>query len=144
MDCVRAARTLKALVSRALARRQSSGQGAAQGASPKGKRSLMIGSSPKMMAVYKTIASLQNSRATVLITGESGTGKELVARSIHLSSDRRDRAFVAVNCGALTETFPGYACARPSKWACAPFIIPTTNTGSCSPWSSTLAFDWGG
>lgn len=95
---------LKALVSRALARRQSSGQSIAPGASPKGKRSLMIGSSPKMMAVYKTIASLQNSRATVLITGESGTGKELVARSIHLSSERRDRAFVAVNCGALTET----------------------------------------
>ena len=95
---------LKALVTRALARRQSSGQGVTQSASPKGKRSLMIGSSPKMMAVYKTIASLQNSRATVLITGESGTGKELVARSIHRSSDRRDRAFVAVNCGALTET----------------------------------------
>lgn len=95
---------LKALVSRALARRQSSGQAVAQGASPKSKRSLMIGSSPRMMTVYKTIASLQNSRATVLITGESGTGKELVARSIHLSSDRRDRAFVAVNCGALTET----------------------------------------
>jgi two-component system, NtrC family, response regulator PilR len=55
---------LKALVTRALARRQSSGQGITQSASPKGKRSLMIGSSPKMMAVYKTIASLQNSRAT--------------------------------------------------------------------------------
>lgn len=95
---------LKALVTRALARRQSSGQGVVPSASPKGKRSLMIGSSPKMMAVYKTIASLQNSRATVLVTGESGTGKELVARSIHLSSERRDRAFVAVNCGALTET----------------------------------------
>ncbi len=95
---------LKALVSRALARRQSAGHGTAQGSSPKAKRSLMIGSSPKMMAVYKTIASLQNSRATVLITGESGTGKELVARSIHMSSERRDRAFVAVNCGALTET----------------------------------------
>jgi DNA-binding NtrC family response regulator len=95
---------LKALVTRALARRLSSGHGVAQSVSPKAKRSLMIGSSPKMMAVYKTIASLQNSRATVLITGESGTGKELVARSIHLSSDRRDRAFVAVNCGALTET----------------------------------------
>jgi DNA-binding NtrC family response regulator len=95
---------LKALVTRALARRQSAGQGVTQDASPKARRSLMIGSSPKMMAVYKTIASLQNSRATVLITGESGTGKELVARSIHLSSDRRDRAFVAVNCGALTET----------------------------------------
>ncbi|WP_243287107.1 sigma-54-dependent transcriptional regulator [Geothrix terrae] len=95
---------LKALVTRALARRQSAGQGETQDTSPKAKRSLMIGSSPKMMVVYKTIASLQNSRATVLITGESGTGKELVARSIHLSSDRRDRAFVAVNCGALTET----------------------------------------
>ncbi len=95
---------LKALVTRALARRQSSGPGVAPSVSPKGKRSLMIGSSPKMMTVYKTIASLQNSRATVLITGESGTGKELVARSIHLSSDRRDRAFVAVNCGALTES----------------------------------------
>ena len=95
---------LKALVTRALARRQSAGQGSGHSASPKGKRSLMIGSSPKMMAVYKTIASLQNSRATVLISGESGTGKELVARSIHLSSDRRDKAFVAVNCGALTET----------------------------------------
>jgi len=95
---------LKALVTRALARRQSSGHGTEKAVSPKGKRSLMIGSSPKMMAVYKTIASLQNSRATVLITGESGTGKELVARSIHLSSDRRDRPFVAVNCGALTES----------------------------------------
>ena len=95
---------LKALVTRALARRQSSGQGVVPSVAGKGKRSLMIGSSSRMMAVYKTIASLQNSRATVLITGESGTGKELVARSIHLSSDRRDRAFVAVNCGALTET----------------------------------------
>jgi DNA-binding NtrC family response regulator len=95
---------LKALVRRALARRESSGQTATPDSAPKTKRSLMIGSSPKMMAVYKTIASLQASRATVLITGESGTGKELVARSIHLSSDRKDRAFVAVNCGALTET----------------------------------------
>ena len=95
---------LKALVARALARRQSSGHSREKVASPKGKRSLMIGSSPKMMAVYKTIASLQNSTATVLVTGESGTGKELVARSIHLSSERRDRPFVAVNCGALTES----------------------------------------
>ena len=95
---------LKALVTRALARRQSSGQGVVPSVAGKGKRSLMIGSSSRMMAVYKTIASLQNSRATVLITGESGTGKELVARSIHLSSDRRDKAFVSVNCGALTET----------------------------------------
>ncbi len=93
---------LKALVKRALAKRAS--KGGAPMATGKTKRSLMIGSSPRMMTVYKTIASLQSSRATVLISGESGTGKELVARSIHLSSDRKDRPFVAVNCGALTET----------------------------------------
>jgi two-component system response regulator HydG len=43
-------------------------------------------------------------KTNVLIAGESGTGKELVARAIHARSDRRDRAFVAINCGALTET----------------------------------------
>lgn len=93
---------LKALVKRALAKRAS--KGGAPVATGKARRSLMIGSSPRMMAVYKTIASLQSSKATVLISGESGTGKELVARSIHLSSDRKDRPFVAVNCGALTES----------------------------------------
>ena len=93
---------LKALVKRALASR--AGKKPAPAPAPSKKRSLMIGSSPRMMAVYKTIASLQDSAATVLITGESGTGKELVARSIHLSSPRKERPFVAVNCGALTET----------------------------------------
>ncbi len=66
-------------------------------------RSVMIGSSPKMMEVYRTIASLQNSSTTVLIIGESGTGKELVAQNIHQSSDRKACPFVAINCGALTE-----------------------------------------
>ncbi len=92
---------LKALVNRALAKRSTQ---TGEPTLPKAKRSLMIGSSPKMLAVYKTIASLQASRATVLISGESGTGKELVARSVHMSSDRKDRPFVAVNCGALTES----------------------------------------
>jgi DNA-binding NtrC family response regulator len=92
---------LKALVNRALAKRSTQ---TGEPTLPKTKRSLMIGSSPKMLAVYKTIASLQASRATVLITGESGTGKELVARSVHMSSDRKDRPFVAINCGALTES----------------------------------------
>jgi DNA-binding NtrC family response regulator len=93
---------LKALVKRALESRD--GKKPALLAAPPKKRSLMIGSSPRMMAVYKTIASLQDSHTTVLVTGESGTGKELVARSIHLSSPRKDKPFVAVNCGALTET----------------------------------------
>jgi len=91
---------LKALVKRALVRKE----GSAPKSASRAPRSVMIGSSPRMMEVYKTIASLQNSRATVLIYGESGTGKELVAQTIHQSSDRKDRSFVAVNCGALTET----------------------------------------
>jgi DNA-binding NtrC family response regulator len=64
----------------------------------------LAGSSPKMLEVYKSIASLTNSKSTVLILGESGTGKELVARQLHQHSPRRDRAFLAINCGALTET----------------------------------------
>ncbi len=92
---------LKALVKRALVRKDAK---ATVSQTPRGPQSAMIGSSAKMMEVYKTIASLQNSRATVLITGESGTGKELVASTVHLSSDRKDRPFVAVNCGALSET----------------------------------------
>lgn len=92
---------LKALVKRALVRKNAK---TTVSQTPKAPQSVMIGSSAKMMEVYKTIASLQNSRATVLITGESGTGKELVASTVHLSSDRKDRPFVAVNCGALSET----------------------------------------
>jgi DNA-binding NtrC family response regulator len=66
--------------------------------------SAMVGSSPKMIALYKEIARVAPTRSTVLILGESGTGKELVARAIHQNSPRRDKPFVAVNCGALTES----------------------------------------
>ncbi|MCE1229596.1 MAG: sigma-54 dependent transcriptional regulator [Firmicutes bacterium] len=92
---------LKTLVKRAVVGKDGKGSPAA---SPRLQRSVMIGSSPKMMDVYRTIASLQNSRTTVLITGESGTGKELVARTIHASSDRKEQPFLAINCGAMTET----------------------------------------
>ena len=64
----------------------------------------IVGHSPKMIDVYKQIAVVAPSRSTVLITGESGVGKELVARAIHRNSPRASRPFVAVNCGALTET----------------------------------------
>jgi DNA-binding NtrC family response regulator len=64
----------------------------------------IVGSSPKIVEVYKTLARATLSASTVLISGESGTGKELVARAIHANSPRKSKKFVAVNCGALTET----------------------------------------
>src|SRR5213083_2795186 len=64
----------------------------------------LVGRAPEMIQLYKEIARVAPTRSTVLITGESGTGKELVARSIHQHSTRSARPFVAINCGALTET----------------------------------------
>jgi two-component system response regulator PilR (NtrC family) len=66
--------------------------------------SLVVGKSPKMMEVYRTIGAVAMGDSTVLITGESGTGKELVARAIHSASKRRDKPFVSINCGAFPET----------------------------------------
>ena len=64
----------------------------------------LVGHSHKMIDLYKEIALVAASRSTVLITGESGTGKELVARALHRNSPRASGSFVAVNCGAITET----------------------------------------
>ncbi|MGE5217644.1 MAG: sigma-54-dependent transcriptional regulator [Chloroflexota bacterium] len=64
----------------------------------------VVGKSQPMMEVYKTIARAAPTRSTVLILGESGTGKELIARAIHEHSERAGHPFVAVDCGALTET----------------------------------------
>src|SRR4051794_602694 len=64
----------------------------------------LLGRSPVMIGLYKEIARVAPTRSTILIIGESGAGKELVARSIHQHSTRSTGSFVAVNCGALTET----------------------------------------
>ena len=64
----------------------------------------IIGNSSAMLQVFEMVETVAPTGSTVLITGESGTGKELVARAIHVRSPRSDRPFVAVNCGALTET----------------------------------------
>jgi len=62
---------------------------------------VIIGRSKGINEVYRLIENLKDSPATVLIQGESGTGKELVAQTIHQTSTRRNRPFVAVNCGAI-------------------------------------------
>jgi len=63
----------------------------------------VIGKSGGMEKIYQLIKKVANSSTNVLITGDSGTGKELVARAIHLNGPRRNRVFVAVNCGAIPE-----------------------------------------
>ena len=64
----------------------------------------IIGTSRKMREVFQTITQVAPTKAPVLITGESGTGKELVARAIHRRSDRKDKPFVVIHCGALVTT----------------------------------------
>jgi DNA-binding NtrC family response regulator len=86
----------------------------------------LVGHSPAIIDVMKTLARVAPSQATVLVLGETGTGKELVARTVHHFSERADRRFVAVNCSALAEglleselfghvrgAFTGAAAARP-------------------------------
>jgi DNA-binding NtrC family response regulator len=63
----------------------------------------LIGESPAIRRVMEMTRMVSQSDAPVMITGESGTGKEVVARLIHECSARRDKPFVAVNCGALAE-----------------------------------------
>lgn len=63
----------------------------------------IIGNCSSMRSVYEQIVQVADSTATVLIRGESGTGKELVARAVHYGSERRNNAFVSVNCAALPE-----------------------------------------
>jgi len=65
---------------------------------------VLIGASAAMQEVYKRIGKVAQSGAAVLIRGETGTGKEVVARAIHAHSPRREKPFVAVNCGALPES----------------------------------------
>jgi DNA-binding NtrC family response regulator len=63
----------------------------------------IVAKSPAMRRVLQTVTMAAPTRATVLLQGESGTGKELFARAIHDQSDRRDRAFVRLNCAAMPE-----------------------------------------
>ncbi len=64
----------------------------------------IIGNTPALMGLLRRLPMTAQTDATVLLTGESGTGKEVFARRVHELSKRKDKRFVAVNCGALTDT----------------------------------------
>jgi DNA-binding NtrC family response regulator len=64
----------------------------------------IIGNSPGMQDVFHLIKKVSSTKGNVLITGKSGTGKELVARAIHFNSPRKNKRFVAINCGAIVGT----------------------------------------
>lgn len=92
----------------------------------------IIGQSPKMTRVFDILRRIADTDSTVIVYGESGTGKELVARAIHNLSDRRDKPFVAINCGAIPEnlleselfghvkgSFTGAVASKPGKFQLA-------------------------
>ncbi len=64
----------------------------------------IIGKSEKMQRVLEIVSRIAKNDSTVFIHGESGTGKELIAKAIHLASDRKDKPFIAMNCAAIPET----------------------------------------
>jgi two-component system response regulator AtoC len=97
---------LRQAIGQALARRAMSPPATP---SPEGEarhpaeRPSIVGHSPAIIDIMKTVGRVAPSQATVLIAGETGTGKELIARAIHSYSDRARHRFVAINCSALAE-----------------------------------------
>lgn len=83
----------------------SKGSGVAKGAGTNSASApgIFIGASPPMQEVYRQIACVARSRATVFVTGESGSGKEVCAEAIHCQGGRSKGPFVAINCGAIPE-----------------------------------------
>jgi two-component system response regulator GlrR len=64
----------------------------------------IVARSEKMQRVLDLVSRIAGTDSTIYISGESGTGKELIAKAIHLASERRDKPFVAINCAAIPET----------------------------------------
>ncbi len=83
--------------------RQGMGSGPPEDRGP-ALQATLVGASPAMRQVAEEIARVSRSHATVLLRGESGTGKELVAKAIHLSSERARGPFVRLHCAAVADT----------------------------------------
>ena len=96
---------LKSLISRAAQHADTLAKTKFQAKTDPGPASVrtLIGKSPQMVEVYKTVGRAALSESNVLILGESGTGKEVIARLIHENSRRKTKLFVPINCGALSE-----------------------------------------
>ncbi len=92
---------LRTIVRKALKTQDLSAKDATPASAGEHSRYGIIGQSPAIADVYGLIERVADSPTTVLVTGESGTGKELVARALHESSSRKDRAFIKVNCAAI-------------------------------------------
>ena len=93
------------IVKRALERKQLKDElrNLKQYVSEKSEASPIIGKSRKMQELLKMVVQIAPTDCSVLIFGETGTGKELIARTIHLQSNRKNERFLAFNCGAFTE-----------------------------------------
>ena len=64
----------------------------------------LIGATPRMQAIYRIVEAVSQNKSNILITGENGTGKELIARTIQRRGPWAEKPFLAINCGALSET----------------------------------------
>src|SRR5688500_13297063 len=97
---------LKMIVERSLERRAMLHENRALRTAQRklGSTANIVGSSDAMRRLHEQIAAVAREEATILITGESGSGKELVARAIHDLSNRAEKPFIPINCGAMTET----------------------------------------
>ena len=96
---------LRALVQKALEKRAIVAENESLRAQLiRGRGRELLGSSEAMRRILDLVHRIANGRTTVLITGESGTGKERIAHAIHDASDRKDKPFLVVNCGAIPES----------------------------------------
>jgi DNA-binding NtrC family response regulator len=100
------AEDILAALGRALEKRRLAldSQGLAQEVEDGTSDELVFGRNARMRAILDLVKRVAGSDSTVLIIGESGTGKELIARAVHRHSQRKDREFVAVDCGSIVET----------------------------------------
>lgn len=96
----------------------------------------IIGQTPKMVKIFELMHRVKDTPTTVLIFGESGTGKELISKVIHFNSVRKDKPFVAINCGAVpehlleSELFGHQKGAFPDASSAKPGLLETANGGT--------------